>query len=130
MFYKGLAAFFILGFSLSAVGITRAEQEAELRRELESLGYSAKVGVTGQYAERYIELVGDAMGDVKHLKKMQCNIQFFLSREGQVEHVDMDSQNELCRKAFNAIWSVGDFPMPDDIVKADRLRQINLHLSP
>ncbi|MDE1236596.1 cell envelope integrity protein TolA [Vibrio aestuarianus] len=75
-------------------------------------------------------MVQDKLGDISELKGYECRLKVSLSDTGNVEHVSMSNQNALCRKGFNAVWEVGNFPMPDSKEDAKKLKDINLMLIP
>ncbi|EKO3967530.1 hypothetical protein EI372_22985 [Vibrio fluvialis] len=104
----------MLFVSTNAIGSTRAEQEAVLNKIFDRLEDSSSGSKSAQhYGAKFNKLVQDKLGDISELKGYECRLSVSLSDTGNVEHVSMSNQNALCRKGFNAVWEVGNFPMPD-----------------
>lgn len=120
----------LLFISTNAIGSTRAEQEAALNKIFTGLKYSSSDSKSANYGAKFTKLVQDKLGDISELKGYECRLKVSLSDTGNVEHVSMSNQNALCRKGFNAVWEVGNFPMPDSKEDAKKLKDINLTLIP
>ncbi len=120
----------ILFVSTNAIGSTRAEQEQALNKIFAGLEDRSSGSKSAKYAARFTKLVQDQLDDISELKGYECRLRVSLSDTGNVEHVSMSSQNALCRKGFNAVWDVGNFPMPDSKEEAKKLKNINLTLVP
>lgn len=120
----------ILFISTNAIGSTRAEQEEALNKIFTGLKYSSSDSKSANYGAKFTKLVQDKLGDISELKGYECRLKVSLSDTGNVEHVSMSNQNTLCRKGFNAVWEVGNFPMPDKKEDAKKLKDINLMLIP
>ncbi|WP_157810309.1 cell envelope integrity TolA C-terminal domain-containing protein [Vibrio sp. HA2012] len=67
-----------------------------------------------RYMAVYNQIIDRKLDDVSAFKGNACELTVYLTREGHVEYVDMENQGELCRKAFNAVWSINRFPLPAD----------------
>lgn len=119
-----------LFLSTNAIGSTRAEQEAALNKIFDGLKDSSSGAKSARYGAKFTKLVQDRLGDISELKGYECRLKVSLSDTGNVEHVSMSNQNALCRKGFNAVWEVGNFPMPDSKEDAKKLKDINLTLVP
>ncbi|HGF7366363.1 TPA: cell envelope integrity protein TolA [Vibrio cholerae] len=122
-----LAGLFI---SIASSASSRAEQEAALNEIFKGLSSGVEDTVTSRYGSKYIGLINKQLGDMKDYKGLECRARVSLSSNGSVEHVDLDSQNRLCRKVFNAVWDIGSFPLPSDITEANKLRQLSLSIAP
>ncbi len=120
----------ILFVSTNAIGSTRAEQEQALNKIFAGLEDHSSGSKSAKYAAKFTKLVQDKLGDISELKGYECRLKVSLSDTGNVEHVSMSNQNALCRKGFNAVWDVGNFPMPDSKEEAKKLKDINLTLVP
>lgn len=82
-----------------------------------------------KYADIYTETIQNALSKKGSYKGAECRLTIQLSPEGLVKNVDMDTQNRLCRGAFNAIWDIAEFPLPLDKKVASKLTNIRLTLS-
>jgi membrane protein involved in colicin uptake len=120
----------MLFVSTNAIGSTRAEQEQALSKIFSGLEYRSSGSKSAHYGAKFTKLVQDKLGDISELKGYECRLKVSLSDTGNVEHVSMSNQNALCRKGFNAVWEVGNFPMPDKKEDAKKLKDINLMLIP
>ncbi|ENY3838738.1 cell envelope integrity protein TolA [Vibrio cholerae] len=122
-----LAGLFI---SIASSASSRAEQEAALNEIFKGLSSGIEDTVTSNYASKYIGLINKQLGDLKDYSGLDCRARVSLSSNGSVEHVDLNNQNRLCRKVFNAVWDIGSFPLPSDITEANKLRQLSLSIAP
>ncbi len=116
--------------STNAVGTIRAEQESALNKIFEGLKDSSSGSKSANYGAKFTKLVQDQLGDISELKGYECRLKISLSDTGNIEHVSMSNQNALCRKGFNTVWDVGNFPMPDNKEYVKKLQNINLILVP
>ncbi|HGS5259583.1 TPA: cell envelope integrity protein TolA [Vibrio cholerae] len=82
------------------------------------------------YATLYTEKVRERLGDISEYKGFNCRALVSLSNNGIVEHVDISSQNILCRKIFNAVWDISTFPLPENEIEASKLKKFSLSVSP
>ncbi|EIY8044260.1 cell envelope integrity protein TolA [Vibrio vulnificus] len=122
-----LACLFVSSASSAS---SRAEQEAALNEIFKGLSSGIEDSVTSKYASKYIGLINKQLGELKDYKDLDCRAKVSLSSNGSVEYVELDNQNRLCRKVFNAVWDIGSFPLPSDITEANKLRQLSLSIAP
>ncbi|CAH8242503.1 cell envelope integrity protein TolA [Vibrio aestuarianus] len=120
----------VLFISPYVVAASKPAQEIALNEIFNGLKDNSTISKPVRYGAIFTKLVQDKLGDVSELKGYECRLKVSLSDSGNVEHVSMSNQNALCRKGFNAVWEVGNFPMPDKKEDAKKLKDINLMLIP
>ncbi|MBN3495499.1 hypothetical protein JL456_21920 [Vibrio neptunius] len=116
--------------SVVALASSKAEQEAALNEILKGLNNDTEDSVIASYGAKYTVLVSEQLGELADYKGLDCRAKVSLSSTGRVEHVEIDNQNRLCRKVFNTVWDMGSFPLPNDVVEANKLRLFSFAIAP
>ena len=103
------------------------ENEAELNQEAKSQHVTSEVA---RYGAIYKQLIQNRIIKDDYLVGRSCNLNIKLlptGTDGIVKGVTvLSGDSRLCKAAKNAVYQVGNFPMPKDRVIVDKIRDINL----
>ena len=78
----------------------------------------------------YVNLLIKKLGNLDKYEGLTCKLNISLTKAKKVKHVEMNTQNSLCRKAFNTIWDIESFALPDAKIEQEYIETINITLLP
>ena len=108
---------------------SKVDREAVLNEIFKGLNGGVEEAVIASYSSQYIDLINDRLDKPTSFTGLNCRAKVSLASSGTVEHVKLSNQNELCRKVFNTVWDIGSFPLPNDVIDANKLRKFHLSIN-
>lgn len=77
-----------------------------------------------------VKLIRNGIGNMSDYKGQTCNVEVTLSDDGFIKVVTIDKINELCKKAYAAVWSLAKLSMPVDKSEVSKYKKFTVVLTP
>ncbi|MDE1330472.1 cell envelope integrity protein TolA [Vibrio aestuarianus] len=109
--------------------LEREQQQKAMNEIFARLEAETPKSIASEYGEKYINMLKRELPKNNIYLGLECRLNVQLAEKGQVINVGMSNQNRLCRDAFNTVWDIAVFPMPDNTSEAKKLQKMNMTLS-